>query len=622
MPAQGRRLTTQIQKAILSAAEDDNALKKAVELLQAALGADGGAAVLFNDEDRTVRVTEQLGLSARQRRGLHAILPTVAELAYRDRPTKNGGVVLVFTEVESRQRGISSAFVYYLVRSARLVGALVFCQAKGQFDQAEIKVLDAVAAPVALLAENRFYKERAEEVAGSVNLDGLTGLYNHLHFQENLSNELLKSRRFRYKVSLLMVDVDHFKKVNDQYGHPLGDATLKEVSQIIKSTIRAYDVPARYGGEEFAVVLPHADADQALQVAERMRRAVMDHSFPGRNAREQLRVTVSVGVASYPSNAKTKAELIERADQALYLAKSEGRNKVCLSLANSSDLLKIGFCPAAFTSPYYRDIQAGMEDVVKEIKRIELSVRAPEHESDYQVLESLFRQFVREQLDAVAVCTQSPSAARDLQILHRAKIPVFFFNVPEKLSDRRIRSYIGYDQSEAGWTVGKYLARLLRGCGQLAILEGLPEPTNRLRVAGFRKALQEFPDMRVVASEQADWMPSLARKATTRILRQHREVDAIFAASDAMALGAVEAVKAKGKLGRIFIVGLDGTRDGLQSIQAGGLTATLNTSPREMGRILLRTMVRGLIKEETVARQIQSPINIVTLENVEQALNP
>ena len=128
--------------------------------------------------------------------------------------------------------------------------------------------------------------------------------------------------------------------------------------------------------------------------------------------------------------------------------------------------------------------------------------------------------------------------------------------------------------------------------------------------------------MAIVASERADWMPSLARQATEGILRRHGDLDAIFAVSDAMALGAVEAAKAKGKLGRSFIVGLDGTRDALRSIKDGELTATLNTNPREMGRILLRTIVRGLIKEERIARQIHSPINIVTLENVDQALNP
>ncbi len=626
VPTGSGRLIKHARDLVSSAADHDEALKKALRLLQPVLGSDAVVALLFNDQDHAFRITEQCGLSAKQRRGLSVILPSVPDFGDRpgfpSLPAKNNGVVLIFTEAESRQSGISSAFLYYVVRSKRIVGALAFCREQGQFDKASLTVLDSVASLLALLVENKFYKEKAYDIAGFVNLDGLTGLYNHRYFQENLSNELLKSRRFRYKVSLLMIDVDHFKRFNDKYGHPRGDSTLKEISQIIKKTIRAYDVPARYGGEEFAVVLPHADHDHALRVAERLRKAVMAHRFPGRRARERLQLTISIGVASYPANAKTKAELIDRADQALYLAKSDGRNRACLSLASSSDLIKVGFCPAAFTSPYYGDVLAGVEDVVKEIKRIELSVRAPEHESDYPALKTLFRQFVRDKPDAIAVCSQSPTAVRDLQILHRANIPVFFFNVPEKIGDRDIRSYVGYDQQEAGKTVGSYLARLLRGRGRLAVLEGLPEPTNRLRVAGFKKALKAFPEMAIVASEQADWMPSLARKATEKILRRHGDLDAIFAVSDAMALGAVTAAKAQGKLGRIFIVGLDGTGGALQSIKEGELTATLSTSPREMGRILLRTILRSLIKEERIARQIYSPINIVTLENVDQALNP
>jgi diguanylate cyclase (GGDEF)-like protein len=633
-PAPGKRrvatgsgqLLRHLQDLVSSAVEQDAALKKALQLLRAALGANAVIALLFNDEDHSFRVTEHCGLSVKRRRALNAILASVAKLASpedtRRLPAKSEGGVLLFTEAESRQSGISSAFVYHLVRSERIVGALAFCREKGQFDKAAVNLLDSVAPLIALLAENKFYKERARDIAGFVNLDGLTGLYNHRYFQENLSNELLKSQRFKYKVSLLMLDIDHFKSFNDKYGHPQGDSTLRQISQIIKKTIRAYDVPARYGGEEFAVVLPYADHNQALRVAERMRKAVVACPFAGRTARERLQVTISIGVATCPANARTKAELIDRADQALYLAKSEGRNRVCLSLASSSDLIKVGFCPAAFTSAYYADILTGLEDVAKEIKGIELSVRAPERESDYHLLTALFREFVGDKPDAIAVCTQSPTAVRDLQILHQAKIPVFFFNVPEKIRDPEIRSYVGYDQQEAGKAVARYLARLLRGRGRLAILEGLAEPTNRLRVAGFKKALRAFPEMTIVASERADWMPNLARKATEGILREHGDLDAIFAVSDAMALGAVEAAKAKGRLGRIFIVGLDGTRDALQSIKDGGLTATLNTSPREMGRMLLRTIVRGLIKEEKIARQIHSPTNIVTVENVDQALNP
>ena len=152
-------------------------MKSALQLLRSAVGADAVVALLFDDQEHAFRIAEQCGLSAKQRRGLNGILPSVAEFASSREgipgfPTKNNGLVLIFTEAESQQSGISSAFVYYLARSERIVGALTFCREKGQFDKAALKVVDPVAPLVALLAENRFYKEKAYDIAGFVNLDG------------------------------------------------------------------------------------------------------------------------------------------------------------------------------------------------------------------------------------------------------------------------------------------------------------------------------------------------------------------------------------------------------------------------------------------------------------------
>lgn len=615
----------ELRQGILAATEKDAPLKNVLPLLKSALCSTAALVLLVNEVDHSFRLAEQVGLSAKQRREIHGFLPTLTEFATSAGPSRrvnSHGTVFVFSEAEAHQRGCSSALVYYLFRAEKLVSALVFFRESGEFEKGALQLLDKAAGLLTLIAENRFFREKVIEADGLVNLDGLTGLYNHRYFQETLANELLKSQRFDHAVSLLLVDVDHFKKINDRYGHPQGDTVLREISQILRKTIRAYDAPARYGGEEFAVVLPHADQGQALQVAERIRKAVLSHSFPGRTPREVIKATVSIGVASSPVNAKTKAELIDRADQALYLAKSEGRNRACLSLANSSEPIKVGFCPPSLTSAYYHDVLSGMRDVVQEIKQIELTVRAPANESDYHRLPELFEEFVEDKPDAVAICTQSKTAVRDLKALHKANIPVFFFNVPEEIGDSKIRSYVGYDQIEAGKTVGNYLARLLRGRGRVAVLEGLPEPTSRLRVEGFKKALSAFPEMKLIATLRADWIATQAKKATVQLLREHKDLDAIFAVSDAMAIGAAEAVKSKGKQGRIFVVGLDGTREALEAIQDGSLTATLDTGPREMGRILLRTIVRGLIREEKVARQIHSPISIVTAENVFHALNP
>jgi two-component system cell cycle response regulator len=157
--------------------------------------------------------------------------------------------------------------------------------------------------------------------------DGLTDLYNHRYTVDLVANEFGRVGRYEGGVSLAMIDIDEFKKVNDEYGHPAGDAILRDVARILKDTLRNVDSVGRYGGEEFAAVLPHTTRHDALQTAERMRAAIADHAF--RVGPRELRVTVSVGVATYPSDeVDSPAGLIREADKALYRAKQAGRNRV------------------------------------------------------------------------------------------------------------------------------------------------------------------------------------------------------------------------------------------------------------------------------------------------------
>jgi diguanylate cyclase (GGDEF)-like protein len=165
-----------------------------------------------------------------------------------------------------------------------------------------------------------------EEIYRLMTVDGLTQVYNKRYFMETLERELGRSTRYRRELSLVMFDIDHFKKINDTYGHLAGDQVLKTLALTVKGRIRREDIPARYGGEEFAIVLPEIDGANARQFAEKIRRLVetTDFFFEG----TKIDVTISMGVATLDNDTTDAAALIKRADEHLYEAKRAGRNCV------------------------------------------------------------------------------------------------------------------------------------------------------------------------------------------------------------------------------------------------------------------------------------------------------
>ncbi len=158
--------------------------------------------------------------------------------------------------------------------------------------------------------------------------DSLTGLINHREFQRQLADEEERSRRYGRPFSLLMLDVDHFKAVNDTYGHLAGDKALRALATLVRGEVRPTDLVARYGGEEFALVLPETSGPGALTLAERLRVRVASQTVAV-TAEQSISLTVSIGIASYPDEANSVQKLLSAADQALYAAKSGGRNRVC-----------------------------------------------------------------------------------------------------------------------------------------------------------------------------------------------------------------------------------------------------------------------------------------------------
>ena len=157
--------------------------------------------------------------------------------------------------------------------------------------------------------------------------DSLTDLYNHRHSIELVEHELQRVGRYQEAFSVLMIDLDHFKRVNDEHGHPVGDAMLRELARVLRDTLRAVDAVGRYGGEEFVAILPHTNNEEARLTGERVRKRIEDHTF--RMGDRTVRITASVGVATYPSEkADSATSLVSEADRALYRAKEAGRNRV------------------------------------------------------------------------------------------------------------------------------------------------------------------------------------------------------------------------------------------------------------------------------------------------------
>ncbi len=208
-------------------------------------------------------------------------------------------------------------------------------------DQGEVSV-EALASRLPLASTDIGSRERWGIVGGQLALglrrvslyhqvqemaiqDGLTGLFVRRYFLERLEEEVARAHRRQTSLAFLMVDLDHFKRINDTYGHLVGDRVLREVSHLIRRSVREMDLVGRYGGEEFGVALPEADRALGIQIADRIREAVQ--AAPIAAYDEKMRLTVSIGVALCPKDAKTAEELIESSDRAMYEAKGMGRNR-------------------------------------------------------------------------------------------------------------------------------------------------------------------------------------------------------------------------------------------------------------------------------------------------------
>jgi diguanylate cyclase (GGDEF)-like protein len=313
------RITSVVQRTV----NEDEVLDEIVAGIAGELGY-ASAAVLLVDEDReelvmkasrgyppNVRIPKGRGVT------WHAAL--TREMVYVPDVTKDSRYIPAIGN------GVSE-LALPLIYADKVIGVLdVETTAERPLHAYDRDLLGSLAGQVALTIAHAKHVAKVEVQAIT---DGLTGLYNYRYFLTLLDREFKRAARYGRPLSLILLDIDHFKRYNDTNGHSLGNEALRQVADIMRQVSRDVDFTVRYGGEEFIVLLPETNLTEACAVAERLRAAIADHSFLGCASQPGGALTISLGVAGYPFDAHSDSELLEHADAALYLAKRTTRNCV------------------------------------------------------------------------------------------------------------------------------------------------------------------------------------------------------------------------------------------------------------------------------------------------------
>ncbi len=320
--------THEFFKALTTFSSVDDVTSLIVDGANGILGAEISAVYLFDHRDWTLRLRASQGRLEEYFRPSVPVSETLLGVAFREGFVQQADVTegAGLAEWTMRPEEVRSQAAMPLRSGDSVIGVLLIASAMyREFTQAERDRLQVIANQSSLALQNALLHEELERLSVT---DRLTELYNHGYLHSRLDEEIERAMRFGHRLSVIMLDIDDFKKFNDRYGHPKGDTVLRAVSSIIKQNLREIDVAARYGGEEFVVVLPETDVAGALAVAERIR--VSAESFPHiiDDSGEHVTQTVSLGIATYPVHAADGASLIEAADQAMYWAKRSGKNRV------------------------------------------------------------------------------------------------------------------------------------------------------------------------------------------------------------------------------------------------------------------------------------------------------
>jgi ribose transport system substrate-binding protein len=272
-------------------------------------------------------------------------------------------------------------------------------------------------------------------------------------------------------------------------------------------------------------------------------------------------------------------------------------------------------------NPFFIDMQKGAEDAAKKLG-VNLIVQAAEREVDVEKQMQIIENLIQAKVAALCV---TPSGSREIvpaiEKANRADIPVVIVDTrvdPKAMSESKgkIATFIGSDNYEGGKLAGEFLGKRLGGKGKVAVLEGIPgHETGDSRLKGFREAIRAMPGIEIVASQTANWERDQGFNVFQNILQSHPEVQAVFACSDLMALGAVEAIAAAKKTGQIAVVGFDALTEAREAVRRGTMDGTVAQFPADMGALAVENAYR-VIKGEQVKEEFVVPIKLITKETL------
>jgi ribose transport system substrate-binding protein len=282
--------------------------------------------------------------------------------------------------------------------------------------------------------------------------------------------------------------------------------------------------------------------------------------------------------------------------------------------------LRIALVLKTLNNPFFIDMQKGAEEAAKKLG-VNLIVQAAEREVDVEKQMQIIENLIQTKVAALCV---TPSGSREIvpaiEKANRAGIPVVIVDTrvdPKTMGESKgkIATFIGSDNYEGGKLAGEFIAKKLDGKGKVAVLEGIPgHETGDSRLKGFRDAIKATPGIEIVASQTANWERDQGFNVFQNILQSHPDVQAVFACSDLMALGAVEAIAAAKKTGQITVVGFDASDEARKAVQSGTMDATVAQSPATMGAMAVENAY-NLIKGEPVKEEFVVPIKLITKEN-------